>query len=100
MMDRNDEQCYSFDEIVGWAFENYGGQSAWYRSGTTRHFPDIACMFMSLGWMDTDTYQLQHEAIVADWMTLNDTVTAPLFNHGPACVEGVLAEMEKHHNPE
>ena len=99
-MNRDDDQCYSFDEIMGWAFENYGGLSTHYRSGPTMHCPDMGCMFVSLGWMDGNTYELQKDALVADVMTLNDTVSAPLVNHGQACVDGALAEMEKHHNPE
>ena len=57
-------------------------------------------MFISLGWMDPESHQLLHTSILADWASLNSTVTAPLLTQGPVCVEKTLAKIEQHHNPE
>merc|ERR1711988_587850 len=58
---RNDEQCYSYDEIMQWVEEEYA---------------DDACVLQSIGWMGND-FEFDEDQIEADVMSLDPVVTAP-----------------------
>merc|ERR1712088_35741 len=59
---RNDEQCYSYDEIMQWVEEEYA---------------DDACVLQSIGWMGND-FEFDEDQIEADVMSLDPVVTASL----------------------
>merc|ERR1712111_257784 len=71
---RNDEQCYSYDEIMQWVEEEYA---------------DDACVLQSIGWMGND-FEFDEDQIEADVMSLDPVVTAPLFAGHEDCVDQVI----------
>merc|ERR1712141_126756 len=77
---RNDEQCYSYDEIMEWVEEEYA---------------DDACVLQTIGWMD-ENFDFDEDAIEADVTSLNPVVSAPLFEHHPTCVAEVMDYVEDH----
>merc|ERR1711992_132939 len=77
---RNDEGCYSYDEIMEWVEEEYA---------------DDACVLQTIGWMD-ENLDFDEDAIEADVTSLNPVVSAPLFEHHPTCVAEVMDYVEDH----
>merc|ERR1711915_407416 len=77
---RNDEQCYSYDEIMQWVEEEYA---------------DDACVLQSIGWMGND-FEFDEDQIEADVMSLDPVVTAPLFAGHQDCVDQVMDYVEDH----
>merc|ERR1712193_420354 len=77
---RNDEQCYSYDEIMGWVEEEYA---------------DDACVLQSIGWMNED-FDFDEATIEADVTSLDPVVTAPLFAGHEDCVNHVMDYVEDH----
>merc|ERR1712013_243389 len=76
----NDEQCYSYDEIMQWVEEEYA---------------DDACVLQSIGWMGND-FEFDEDQIEADVMSLDPVVTAPLFAGHEDCVDQVMDYVEDH----
>merc|ERR1712037_723468 len=79
-LSRDDEQCYSYDEIMEWVEEEYA---------------DDACVLQTIGWMN-ENFDFNEEVIEADVTSLNPVVSAPLFEHHPACVAEVMDYVEDH----
>merc|ERR1712222_299664 len=77
---RNDEQCYSYDEIMQWVQEEYA---------------DDACVLQSIGWMN-DNFDFNEDAIMSDVSSLNPVVTAPLMAGHEDCVADVMDYVEDH----
>merc|ERR1712013_421174 len=77
---RNDEQCYSYDEIMQWVEEEYA---------------DDSCVLQSIGWMGND-FEFDEDQIEADVMRLDPVVTAPLFAGHEDCVDQVMDYVEDH----
>merc|ERR1712211_93456 len=77
---RNDEQCYSYDEIMQWVEEEYA---------------DDACVLQSIGWMGND-FEFDEDQIEADVMSLDPVVTALLFAGHEDCVDQVMDYVEDH----
>merc|ERR1712233_30610 len=79
-LSRNDEQCYSYEEIMAWVAEEYA---------------DDACVLQSIGWMDED-FEFNEDAIMSDVSSLDPVVTGPLFEGHEDCVAEVLDYVEDH----
>merc|ERR1712001_448299 len=79
-LSRDDEQCYSYDEIMEWVEEEYA---------------DDACVLQTLGWMDED-FEFNEEAIHSDVLSLDPVVSAPLFEGHEDCVNQVMDYVEDH----
>jgi len=77
---RDDEQCYSYDEIMGWVEQEYA---------------DDACVLQSIGWMNED-FDFDEATIEADVTSLDPVVTAPLFAGHEDCVNHVMDYVEDH----
>jgi len=77
---RNDEQCYSYDEIMQWVQEEYA---------------DDACVLQSIGWMN-DNFDFNEDAIMSDVSSLDPVVTAPLMAGHEDCVAEVMDYVEDH----
>merc|ERR1739844_609095 len=77
-LSRDDEQCYSYDEIMEWVEEEYA---------------DDACVLQTLGWMDED-FEFNEEAIHSDVLSLDPVVSAPLFEGHEDCVNQVMDYVE------
>merc|ERR1712112_216919 len=80
MQMRNDEQCYSFEEIMEWVENNYA---------------DDACVLMTLGWMN-ENFDFNEDAIMSDVASLDPVVTGPLFDGHEDCVAEVMGDVENH----
>merc|ERR550519_2766043 len=83
-MERKEDRCYSFQEIMDWV---------------TQEYSDDACVLQSIGWMD-DEYNFDNATIMDDLNSLDPTVTDPIFNKHEDCVKTVLEMMEEEYNPE
>jgi hypothetical protein len=79
-LSRDDEQCYSYDEIMEWVEDEYA---------------DDACVLQTLGWMDED-FEFNEEAIHSDVLSLDPVVSAPLFEGHEDCVNQVMDYVEDH----
>merc|ERR1712020_789597 len=62
MKNRNDGECYEFDDIMDWVMEEYG---------------DDACVLQAIGWMDED-YDLMEDNITSDIESLPEDVQKPI----------------------
>ena len=54
MKNRDDGECYAFDDIMDWVMQEYG---------------DDACVLQAIGWMD-ENYALMEDNIASDIMSL------------------------------
>ena len=54
MKNRDDDECYAFDDIMAWVMQEYG---------------DDACVLQAIGWMD-ENYALVEDKITTDIMSL------------------------------
>merc|ERR550519_2351282 len=83
-MERSEDRCYTYQEIMDWVAMEYS---------------DDACVLQSIGWMD-DQYNFDNATIMADLYSLDSTVTDPIFDKGEACVKEALKQMEEEYNTE
>jgi len=79
-LSRNDEQCYSYDEIMAWVETEYA---------------DDACVLQTIGWMN-ENYEANEDVIMSDVTSLDPVVTGPLFAGHEDCVAEVMDYVEDH----
>merc|ERR1711990_856218 len=79
-LSRNDEQCYSYEEIMAWVEEEYA---------------DDACVMQSIGWMNS-SYETNDDLVLSDLASLDPVVTTPLYASHADCVSAVMDYVEDH----
>merc|ERR1712088_661762 len=79
-LSRNDEQCYSYEDIMNWVQAEYA---------------DDACVLQTIGWMN-ENYEANEDVITSDVISLDPVVTAPLFAGHADCVAEVMDYVEEH----